>query len=77
MILSHAAGLAIVGTVVGGAGASALSKYVAGSLYGVPTHDPGAYLVVCACLIVVAVAAAYLPARRAMGVEPLSVLPRE
>jgi ABC-type lipoprotein release transport system permease subunit len=35
------------------------------------------YLVVCACLTVVAVAAAYLPARRAMGVEPLSVLRRE
>ena len=77
MILSHAAGLALVGIVVGSAGAAALSKYIASSLYGVPTHDPWAYLVVCACLVVVAVAAAYLPARRAMGVEPLSVLRRE
>jgi len=77
MILCNAAGLAIVGIVVGSAGAAALSKYIASSLYGVPTHDPWAYLVVCACLVVVAVAAAYLPARRAMGVEPLSVLRRE
>jgi hypothetical protein len=77
MVLSHAAGLAIVGIVVGSAGAAALSKYIASSLYGVPTHDPWAYLVVCACLVVVAVAAAYLPARRAMGLEPLSVLRRE
>jgi ABC-type antimicrobial peptide transport system permease subunit len=77
MILSHAAGLAIVGVVVGSAGAAALSKYIASSLYGVPPHDPWAYLVVGACLVVVAVAAAYLPARRAMGLEPLSVLRRE
>jgi putative ABC transport system permease protein len=77
MILSHAAGLAIVGIVVGSAGAAALSKYIASSLYGVRTNDPWAYLAVCACLIVVAVGAAYLPARSVMGLEPLSVLRRE
>jgi putative ABC transport system permease protein len=77
MILSHAAGLAIVGIVVGSAGAAALSKYLAGILYGVSTHDPWAYLIVCSSLILVALAAAYLPARRAMGLEPLSVLRRE
>jgi ABC-type lipoprotein release transport system permease subunit len=76
MILSHAAGLAIVGIAVGNAGAAALSKYIAGVLYGVPTHDPWAYLIVCSSLFVVALAAAYLPARRAMGLELLSVLRR-
>jgi ABC-type antimicrobial peptide transport system permease subunit len=77
MILSHAAGLAIIGIVVGSAGAAALSKFIASSLYGVQTHDPWAYLVVCSCLVVVAVSAAYLPARRAMVVEPISLLRRE
>lgn len=77
MILSHAAGLAIVGIAVGIAGAAALSKYIAGVLYGIPTHDPWAYLIVCSSLILVALAAAYLPARRAMALEPLSVLRRE
>jgi putative ABC transport system permease protein len=77
MILSHAAGLALAGVAVGMAGAAALSKFIAGILYGVPAHDPWAYLIVCASVIVVALAAAYLPARRAMGLEPLSVLRRE
>jgi putative ABC transport system permease protein len=77
MILSHAAGLAVAGIVVGSGGVAVLSKYIAGVLYGVPTHDPWAYLIVCSSLIVVALAAAYLPARKAMALEPLSVLRRE
>jgi putative ABC transport system permease protein len=76
MILSHAARLAMLGIAVGIAGAAALSKFIAGVLYGVPTHDPWTYLIVCSSLILVAVGAAYLPARRAMGLEPLSVLRR-
>jgi putative ABC transport system permease protein len=77
MILSHAAGLAIVGTVVGVSGAVALSQYIAGVLYGVSAHDPSAYLIVCSSLILMALAAAYLPARKAMSSEPLSVLRSE
>ena len=74
MILAHAAGLAIVGIVVGTASAGGLSKYIAGLLYGVPAQDPWAYLIVCPLLFLVALAAAYMPARRAMGLEPLSIL---
>lgn len=74
MILSRAAGLAIVGIVVGTASAAGLSKYIAGLLYGVPAQDPWAYLIVCSLLFPVALAAAYVPARRAMGLAPLSTL---
>lgn len=77
MIMSHAAGLAISGSLIGIAGAAALSQYIRGLLYGVPTHDPGTHLIVCSSLILVALAAAYLPARSAMALEPLSVLRRE
>lgn len=77
MILSHAARLAMLGVAVGIAGAAALSKYIAGILYGVPAHDPWTYVIVCSSLIVVALAAAYVPARGAMELEPLSVLRRE
>lgn len=77
MILTHATGLAILGTVVGVSGAAALSRYIAGVLYGVPPHDPWAYIVVCSSLILVALAAAYLPARKAMSLEPLQILRRE
>lgn len=51
-----------------------LSKYIAGLLYGVPAQDPWACLIVCSLLFLVALAAAYVPARRAMGLEPLSIL---
>lgn len=74
LILSHAAGLAIVGIGVGTVSAGGLSKYIAGLLYGVPAQDPWAYLIVCSLLFLVALAAAYVPARRAMGLEPLSIL---
>jgi ABC-type antimicrobial peptide transport system permease subunit len=77
MILSYVARLAIVGIAIGIAGAAALSKYIAGLLYGVSTRDPWAYLIVCSSLLLVALAAAYAPTRSAMGVEPLSVLRRE
>jgi putative ABC transport system permease protein len=55
----------------------ALSKYIDGMLYGVSARDPWAYLIVCSLLILVALAAAYAPAHRAMRLEPLSVLHRE
>lgn len=77
MILSYVARLAIVGIVIGIAGAAALSKYIAGLLYGVSARDPWAYLIVCSSLLFVALAAAYVPTRRAMALEPLSVLRRE
>ena len=72
--IATAAGLAIVGIGVGTVSAGGLSKYIAGLLYGVPAQDPWAYLIVCSLLFLVALAAAYVPARRAMGLEPLSIL---
>lgn len=74
MILSYATSLVIAGIVIGLAGAVALLKYVAGLLYGIPASDPWTYLVVCLSLSAAALGAAYVPARKAMALEPITLL---
>jgi ABC-type antimicrobial peptide transport system permease subunit len=77
MIMSHAATLAILGVVVGAGGAAIVSRSLEHILYGVDAYDPRAYLTMSAALVAVALVAAYLPARRAMGLEPVMVLRHE
>jgi ABC-type antimicrobial peptide transport system permease subunit len=66
--------LAITGLAIGVVGAMFLSRLMAGLLYGVQPTDPVTYFGVGALLLVVAVAAAYVPARRAMRVDPIVAL---
>jgi putative ABC transport system permease protein len=66
--------LAIVGLVVGAAGAFAASRLLARLLFGVKATDPLTYTLVIAALGVVAFLACYLPARRATRVDPISAL---
>jgi putative ABC transport system permease protein len=65
---------ALIGIVVGLAGAFALSRFLASLLYGVKAVDPLTYLAVTAALIAVAIAACWVPASRAMRVDPLVAL---
>jgi ABC-type antimicrobial peptide transport system permease subunit len=65
---------ALVGIVVGLAGAFALSRFLASLLYGVKAVDPLTYVAVTAALIGVAIAACWVPATRAMRVDPLVAL---
>jgi putative ABC transport system permease protein len=77
MILSYAVGLVVVGVVIGVSGSAALSTLIAGVLYGVTPTDPVAYVAVTLLLVTVAVIAAYLPARRAMRLDPMMALRHE
>jgi len=66
--------LALVGSLAGIAGSLLLSRIMAKLLYGVQPTDPATFAVVASVLGVVAVLACYLPARRAMRVDPVAAL---
>ncbi len=66
--------LAGLGVVAGLGCAIPLSRYLASLLYGVQPFDPVTYVAVAALLILIALTATYLPARRASAVEPVEAL---
>jgi ABC-type antimicrobial peptide transport system permease subunit len=65
---------ALIGVVIGLAGALALSRFLTSLVYGVRAIDPLTDGLVALSLIVVAVAACWMPAQRAMRVDPLVAL---
>ncbi|HVA58635.1 MAG: ABC transporter permease [Gemmatimonadaceae bacterium] len=73
-VLREGMGLALLGTVCGIALSLALSRFLAGMLFGVTPHDLPTFAGVSATLIAVALAACYLPARRATRVDPMVAL---
>jgi putative ABC transport system permease protein len=74
MVLVQTLNLTAIGVAIGLAGAFVLARFLTSLLFGVGTHDPVTFLGVAILLIVVAVVAAYLPARRAMQVDPIVAL---
>ena len=65
---------ALAGIAVGLAGAFMLSRFLASLLYGIRAVDPLTYVTVTVVLIAVAIAACWIPASRAMRVDPLVAL---
>lgn len=74
MILGEGAAMALVGLAVGGAAAVPLSELLKGLLFGVEPADPPTIAVSALLLVAVAVAAAWIPARRATAVDPITAL---
>jgi predicted permease len=74
MILGQAARLTVAGVALGAILALALTPLLRAQLFGVSAQDPMTFLLVAAGLLLTAVAAAYLPARRAMSVDPVNAL---
>ena len=63
--------LAVVGVAVGLAAAVATAQLIAAMLFNVTPFDPASYAVTAGVLLTIAAIACYLPARRAMNVDPL------
>ena len=66
-------GLAALGVVLGAIGAVALRQVVVSELYGVSPLDLSVFLFVTTVLFGVAAVACFLPARRAMKIDPVSL----
>jgi ABC-type lipoprotein release transport system permease subunit len=60
--------------VAGMAGALMLTRLMTDLLFGVNPNDPATFVVVSALLVMTSVVACYLPARRAMRVDPMVAL---
>jgi ABC-type antimicrobial peptide transport system permease subunit len=70
LILRRTLGLALLGTALGLAAALLLTPSIAGLLHGVAATDAGAFALATLFLLLVALAAGTLPARRASRVDP-------
>jgi putative ABC transport system permease protein len=77
MVLGRGMWLTAMGLVLGTAGALVLGRYLETLLFEVKPADPATLTAVAGVLLGVAVAASYLPARRAAKVDPLTSLRHE
>ena len=74
LVLGEGTKMALLGAAVGIAASLGLTRLMARQLYGVSAHDPFTYVSVALLLMLVAIAACYIPARRAMRVDPMASL---
>ena len=74
MFLKQAAGPICVGVVLGTVGAFGLGRFIQALLFGVTPHDTLSYVAAASVLVGVALAASYLPVRRALQADPAQTL---
>jgi predicted permease len=77
LVVGQGMRLVLIGLGLGLVGAWALSRVLSSQLYDVSSRDPLTYAAVAALLGIVALAATYLPARRALRVDPMISLRSE
>jgi ABC-type antimicrobial peptide transport system permease subunit len=73
----HGLALAGVGVAIGLGAAAGLTRLMSTLLYGITPLDPMTYAVVAVILVIATVVASYVPARRAVSVDPLEALRSE
>ena len=74
LVLGQGARMALIGVAIGIAAALGLTRLMANELFGVSAHDPLTFVTVAILLTLVALLACYLPARRAVRVDPTVAL---
>ncbi|MGC1616870.1 MAG: FtsX-like permease family protein [Candidatus Acidiferrum sp.] len=74
LILKEGMTLGFIGLLIGFAGSYGAGRLMRGMLYGIGTLDPVAFSAVAALLMLSALLACYIPARRATHVDPMTAL---
>jgi len=74
LVVKNGMSLAVIGTIFGLAGALAITRLMAALLFGVSPTDFGTFALTTFGLLLVALVACYIPARRATKVDPLVAL---
>ena len=77
MVVRQGATLAAIGVAIGVPAALATTRVMESLLYGVRTTDPATFVAIPGLLLLVAVVASWLPARRATRVDPMTALRTE
>jgi putative ABC transport system permease protein len=77
MIVRGGLTIAALGTLAGLAGAVAVSRLLSGLLFGVARLDPATFVLVPIGVLLATALSAYLPARRAARIDPLSAIRSE
>jgi putative ABC transport system permease protein len=77
MVLRQAIAMTFAGVAIGMVCAMPLARFMAGMLFGVEQYDRASFVIVPLVLTAVALAAAWIPARRASAVDPMIVLRAE
>ena len=77
LVVGQGMALTLAGLAMGLVLALTMTRFISTLLYGVSPSDPLIYLGISLLLMVVALAASYLPARRASNVEPVTALRHE
>jgi ABC-type antimicrobial peptide transport system permease subunit len=74
LVLRQAIVVAVIGIVIGVSGAAVLTRLLTALLFKVSATDPATFCGVALVFFVVALAASYLPARRALRIDPIRAL---
>jgi predicted permease len=74
LVLGLGVRMALAGAVAGTVAALALTRLMAAQLFGVSAHDPLTFAGVAMLLVIVAIAACYIPALRATRVDPMTAM---
>jgi ABC-type antimicrobial peptide transport system permease subunit len=77
MVLRNAVALVVTGLAIGGAAGWYLTAIATPFLFGLDAHDPRPFVLSAAALLLAALVASYLPARRAASVDPTVALRSE
>jgi putative ABC transport system permease protein len=77
LVIRHGGVLIGIGALLGTAGAVALTRVIRRNLYGISATDPLTFALALALLAAIALAACYIPARRASRIDPMAALRHE